>query len=296
MKSLKPRAAVLKGEIPRLYLRVARRYPPLPRDKQTELFLKARQGDAKAREILILSNLTFVFRVARGYSFSHHLEFDDLIQAGIDGIIQAIDRFNPMRKFSFTTYAYCWVRKYVSELIASNVSVIKVPHPCIYNIQNLRKKADQISNQTGRGIEDSLDLAESEGMNYALLSATRNAVENFAPLDTVSEPLLATPDNGEADRFDMAEQIETAMAALTPTEQSVIKRLFGIGCEQQSLAEVATHLILHKERVRQIKKIALDKMRQALGVADPPEPDLFTSLDQQTPPSATAAADQGGKR
>jgi RNA polymerase primary sigma factor len=279
VNSLRPKATILKGDVPKTLLKVVRRYPPLSREKQVELFLKAKEGDAEAREILILSNLTFVFRVARSYTFPVHLEFDDLIQAGIDGIIHAIDRFNPHRKFSFTTYAYCWVRKFVSECITSNISVIKVPHPCVYEIQSLRKKADKLSNETGYVIDDSLDLADGAAMSYDILRATRNAVENFAPLDTVSEPLLSNSSSNNAERFELDAKVEAALAALTPMEQDIIKRLFGLGCEPQTLSEIATHFILHKERVRQIKKIALEKMRRALGVLPPPEPDLFSSTE-----------------
>jgi RNA polymerase primary sigma factor len=265
-----------------LYLRELRRIPLMDRAEEQECARRAAQGDAGARQRLIRANLRFVVLVAKRYR-NRGLPLEDLIDEGNVGLIQAAERFDPDRGIHFVSYAVWWIRQAILKAVHDNSRLIRVPLSRAGELSRVEDLRNQGLMATGSepkfaeiaaklGVEASqlrelMDAAQSTlSLDHPLSdegdSASSDAIPFGASLEDRSSP---RPEEALVGRS-LKEELDTALSTLSAREASVLRDRFGLADRKPiSLFQIGRKHNLSKERIRQIEKRALGKIR-ASGV------------------------------
>ena len=232
----------------------------------------------EAKRELLESNLRLVVSVAKRYA-GRGLSLLDLIQEGNIGLMKAVDRFQYRRGFKFSTYATWWVRQAITRAVADYGRTIRLPVHVIESLNRLNKERRALAIELGRNPKPQ-ELAERlqvpVGKVQLLLEAARQPTSLESPIgegeetalgDLLPNPSVQTPEE-TAIAGELASEVERAMAPLTDREKEVLRLRYGLGTQREhTLEEVGRRLSITRERVRQIEKRAVAKMRAAQGQA-----------------------------
>jgi len=264
------------------YYRTMAAYPPLGEKELGDLILKSREVPAtpeaeSAREKAIYSNLRLAWSVAKRYSASSPLSFQDLLQEGVLGLSKAVDRFDPSRKVHFSTYAYYWIEEAIRSAIREERDSIRLPDRLVDLNRVVRLASDRLTQTLGREpsvpeIAQDLNLEEKE-VSEALEAFQKpvsldDSVGDEEDGDTLSS-FVPDPDSPslsqEIDEEDSARGISNALEILSDREKDIIMRNFGLGgLKPESLEAIGKGYGVSRERIRQIREGALEKMAKLL--------------------------------
>ncbi len=257
------------------YLKCMGEIPLLKRADEVEVArLVALNGpDAEiAKQTLINANLRLVVSIAKQYSY-RGLPLPDLIQEGNLGLMKAVEKFDYTRGFKFSTYASWWIRQSIIRAIESQIRTIRIPIYKLEIVNQVHYTQKALYQEFGREptLWEVAERLEQDPKKLAdLMRLTREPTSLDAPVATESDSKVAdfiedTSANGPDDAFDEAslrEQIEDALAFLTPREEKVVRMRYGIGePTQYSLEEIGQRFNLTRERIRQIELKAIRKLR-----------------------------------
>jgi RNA polymerase primary sigma factor len=254
------------------YLREIKAYPLLSRAEEAELGRRIRAGDGEALERLVCSNLRFVVSIAKRYQH-HGVPLADLIDEGNLGLIRAASRYDETKGAKFISYAVWWVRQAVVQAIADHGHAVRVPLGRAGTIYRIGRQASLLRQDLGReprARELAADLEMSEEEMSVTIPVSRRALSLDAPLgdgsaltllDYLPDDIAAPPDD-EATTGNLADSVDSALAALPPREAKVLRMYFGFERgDAVTLEHIGEQLGVTRERVRQIKDRALWRIR-----------------------------------
>jgi len=245
-----------------------------PEDEVT-LAKLIKQGDQAALERLTKANLRFVVSVAKQYQ-NQGLSLSDLINEGNLGLIKAAQRFDETRGFKFISYAVWWIRQSILQALAEQSRIVRLPLNKVGSLNKINRAFSELEQQFERepSPEELAAILEipSEEVETTLGVAARHVSMDAPFIDGEDNTLLDVLENSGTPSTDSAleyreslrNEIERSLGTLTDRQADVIKLYFGIGVEHpMSLEDIGEKFGLTRERVRQIKDKAINKLRTA---------------------------------
>lgn len=254
------------------YLNEIHKIPMLTREEEKATAEKASIGDESARNLLVRSNLRFVVTVARKYQ-SYGLSMMDLINEGNLGLIKAAERFNPDRGFHFISYAVWWIKQSILFAIQQKSHLIRLPLNRTADLRRVEEAERMIDNQEGmdnnvQTLADVLDM-KADDLSH-LINISREHLSLDAPVqdgddftlgDNIEDIGVSKPDSS-VENDQLKHEIQESLDELTSRERKVLNMRFGLdGGPVMSLQKIGKTIGLSKERIRQIEKKAIRKIR-----------------------------------
>ncbi len=223
--------------------------------------------------------------IAKHY-LNRGLDFSDLVQEGNLGLMKAVDNFDWRMGYKFSTYAIYWIRQAISRALINKVRIIKIPVHLEMMLEEYNKaqikllddlgrepSREEIAQEMGIDIEKVKELERVLSLKIISLDTPLNPSdgERCRTLSNVIkdksielEPQLTVPEE-EVDKGLLKEKVKGALGVLTPREREVIIKRFGLfGEKSHTLKEVGRKIRRTQERVRQIEKRALRKLKEKL--------------------------------
>lgn len=227
----------------------------------------------EARDRLIVANLRLVVSIAKNYSYSN-VPLMDIIQDGTMGLMKAVDRYQVDKGFKFSTYATWWIRQSISRSISNNSRTIRLPVHVYDTLSKIRRvKRNYVSKH---GIEpDDEAVSQISGIpisTFRLISLYINdtiSLDNpIGDGDSTLNDLTQVSDSLNPEEFNKIKELEeyviNILQELNEREQMIIKMRFGIEFEEKTLEEIGQYLGITRERVRQLERRAIEKLRKLI--------------------------------
>lgn len=263
-------------EATQAYLKSISNIPLLTAEEEQRLTVLVKQGDSRAREKMIQSNLKLVVSIAKGYLNSSKLSFLDLIQEGNTGLIEAVDRFNPELGYRFSTYATYWIKQAIGKASNSASRVVRIPANMMRDITAMNRTSKELTQALLRE-PTTAEIAEAIGVPEEKIRKLKLVISDPVSMDlALSEDddatlgdLIADPDAvGIAQEMveeEKAEAIDAVLGSLSERERQVLILRHGLrGTRPTTLEEIGKQFGLSKERIRQIEEDALRKLRNPI--------------------------------
>ncbi|MCB2222870.1 MAG: sigma-70 family RNA polymerase sigma factor [Actinobacteria bacterium] len=246
---------------------------------QTRLRREARLG-RQAKDRFVASNLRLVVANARRFANANGLEMGDLVQEGNLGLIRAVEKFDWRKGFKFSTYATWWIRQALQRAVAEKSRVVRIPVHLHETLGTIRSASSTLRGILGReprpeeiAEETGIDLAQVE---RALAVSSEVSIEQPVGEDGAElADFIADADADDiglaAERADVARELRSAVSRLDERERYILTARFGFGEDgiPRTLEEIGGSLKLTPERIRQLEKRALAKLRHpAFGLRE----------------------------
>ncbi len=275
MRQLKITKSITNRESQSLekYLQEIGKVDLLTPEEEVELAKRIKQGDQAALEKLTKANLRFVVSVAKQYQ-NQGLSLSDLINEGNLGLIKAAQRFDETRGFKFISYAVWWIRQSILQALAEQSRIVRLPLNKVGSLNKINKAFSELE-QTYEREPSAEELAEMleitpEEVETTLGVAARHVSMDAPFVEGEDNSLLDVLENKDMPGTDqhleymdsLRREIERSLSTLTDRQADVIKLYFGIGVDHPlSLEDIGDRFGLTRERVRQIKDKAINKLR-----------------------------------
>ncbi|HSD63708.1 MAG TPA: RNA polymerase sigma factor RpoD/SigA [Ignavibacteriaceae bacterium] len=252
------------------------KYKLLSPMEEVDLAIKIRDGDLRAQDKLVNSNLRFVISVAKMYQ-NQGLSLSDLINEGNLGLIKAAKRFDETKGFKFISYAVWWIRQGIISAIADQSRIVRLPLNQVGNLAKLGKAnrefeqeferiptIDELSKILEKTTDEVLYILQIYNRQVSVDAPLKKNDENKMTLiDVLQDETQSMPDK-DLMNDSLKNEIENALFTLDKREEEVIRLSFGIGSNHKAtLEEIGSKFNLTRERIRQIKEKALRKLRNS---------------------------------
>lgn len=266
---------ISQGEIClEIYLKEINKIPLLTAKEEILLAQGIEQGDPNARAHLIQSNLRLVVSIAKKY-LNCGLPLSDLIEEGNLGLLKAVDRFDRTRGCRFSTHATWWIKQAIRRALTNTSRTVRVPS----YIREMMNKVEEAHSQTGNTtsitqIIRKMDFIQNQGPRAntaeALLSSLKlnqmQSLENLCENQDVLEDKNSNTGAEEVIRLDELERLILVLDSLDERKATILRLRYGLnGDEPMTLKEISGRIQLSRERVRQIEKEALERLRNMMS-------------------------------
>jgi len=235
-------------------------------------FEQIREKARQATNHVIQANLRLVVSVAKGH-IDWGVPLPDLIQEGNIGLMQAVQKFDHRRGYKFSTYAIPWIWQAINRAVNDQSRIVRLPGHVVDDLTKLTRARNNLAQKLGRQPTEK-ELASETGLPSKKIESLLKVVSGVpVSLDTpvgedgsqlgdfIADQAILQPEEQSTASL-LREELSKTLESLTPRERRIIELRFGLGNEySRTLAEVGTELGLTKERIRQIEKEALAKLR-----------------------------------
>ena len=255
-----------------LYIQQMAKHPLLSPEEEKKLAIGVKKGDKEALTQLIQGNLRFVVNVAKNF-MGWGVPLTDLIAAGNLGLIEAAKRFDPDKDVKFISYAVWWIRQAIMQTIFQQTGAVRIPIKESLFISKVKEAYEKLKEKLGREptIEEIVkEIDASPKKVKQALQIVRMPLSLDMPIGEDEDITLldlmykkGTDDvEKEVVEEELHKQLEGLMKVLDEREKEIIKHRFGLeGEEPKTLNEIGEMLGISRERVRQLEKRALKKLR-----------------------------------
>lgn len=240
-------------------------------EEEVILAQKIREGDQAALERLTKTNLRFVVSVAKQYQ-NQGLTLGDLINEGNLGLIKAAKRFDETKGFKFISYAVWWIRQSILQAIAEQSRIVRLPLNQVGSLSKISKAFSRLEQEFERepSPEELADTLETtvDKISDTLSNSGRHVSMDAPFVQGEENTLLDVLENSDPNtdsiliNESLSEEIKRSLSTLTEREREIIVLFFGLSTNHPlSLEEIGEKFNLTRERVRQIKDKALQRLR-----------------------------------
>lgn len=275
MRQLKISNSITIRESPSLekYLQEIGKVELITAEEEVVLSRLIKLGDQKALIRLTKANLRFVVSVAKQYQ-NQGLSLPDLIEEGNLGLIKAAQRFDETKGFKFISYGVWWIRQTIMQAIVEHSRIVRVPLNKVGINNKIGKAFSHLEQELERSPSDEelaellkievSEVSESFGnsLRHASIDAPFSQEQEGNLLDVLENQNAESTDRKMIFQESLKTEIGRALSCLTPRQQEVIKLYYGLHLDHPaSLEDISAHFRITRERVRQIKDQALNKLR-----------------------------------
>ncbi|MDR4508567.1 MAG: RNA polymerase sigma factor RpoD/SigA [Candidatus Brocadiaceae bacterium] len=252
--------------------------PLLSLEEEQEITRKVVEGDALSREKLIRSNLRLVISIAKGYT-NQGLSFLDLIEEGNLGLIRSVKDFDPSTGYKFSTYATWWIKQAIRRALTDKAKTIRIPSYMKEKISKLKASSSELLEKLERP-PDQNELAKEMDITAEKVKAIELAIRSTGSLDAtyatgsdiiwalgdaLADNKTASPEEEIEESYER-EALQKMLSAIDKREAMIIKMRYGLADgEPKTLEEISKLLNISRERVRQIEKDTIQKLRYILS-------------------------------
>ncbi|MFT6179315.1 MAG: RNA polymerase primary sigma factor [Akkermansiaceae bacterium] len=260
----------------RLYMREIMQTDLLTPAQEVELAERIKQGDEKARELMIKANLRLVVKLARDYS-NYGVPLADLISEGNIGLMKAVEKFDPEKGGKLSTYAGWWIKQAIKRALANQGKTIRLPIHLVDKLARVRRITAMLTEEMGEEPTNEV-LSDVLGIPERKLAMLKQAAQRPASLDApVGEDSAATyaemigDENAVSPLDELAnknhlEELGEMLGVLDERESAIIGSRFGLnGKKVMTLEEISHNFGVSRERIRQVQNAAIAKMRKVLS-------------------------------
>jgi RNA polymerase primary sigma factor len=260
------------------YLRAVEKHPLFEdREKEREVARRAKEGDREAAHRLVTANLRFVISYVKKYR-GNGLSLEELVSIGNVGLVKAIEKYDPDRGVKFISYAVWWIRQTVLQALAEETRSVRIPQNQNGNLTRIRRTETKLTQELGRSPTDR-EIAEEMDERLETVQRLRRVdmpeVRLDAPLKEDERDSATYKDRyADSDASDLEDEVEARTEReflermfskyLTDRERKILVLYYGLdGGEGQTLEEVGELMGVTRERIRQLRNRAFEKLRDS---------------------------------